>query len=378
LHGEFDFLLQRFKRDDEECSFFELTDQCQTGYLSSGLQELSAYFSNRMSYEEVEKLIQRMTGQQALSDQGIWQGVIAKAVSVSQQSADEAQKVLKASGNLSLIVNTQLNLYNPDESEILLFEDGIQVKRQKENRNSPKQEELAEDVGSDRKRVNSDVVLFQKANGGFEYLTTPIQKDGNPLLSLELIVKAKLIDEYGRGTPETPLNIVAIVDGARSIRCRLESLFGSSVSVILDWYHLSSKVRRLMGMIAADKEQKRLHLREILPQLWCGQLSKAMDYLRTQVQARSPDTLQELLTYLEKHKSEIIDYRRRQKAGKTIGSGRVEKGVDVVVGHRQKNKGMSWSEKGSRALAVLKVVELNGDWQQLWFPKTETEKSIPG
>jgi hypothetical protein len=39
---------------------------------------------------------------------------------------------------------------------------------------------------------------------------------------------------------------------------------------------------------------------------------------------------------------------------------------------------MSWSEKGSRALAVLKVVELNGDWQQLWFPKTETEKSIPG
>jgi hypothetical protein len=38
--------------------------------------------------------------------------VIAKAVSVSQQSADEAQKVLKASGNLSLIVNTQLNLYS--------------------------------------------------------------------------------------------------------------------------------------------------------------------------------------------------------------------------------------------------------------------------
>ena len=73
--------------------------------------------------------------------------------------------------------------------------------------------------------------------------------------------------------------------------------------------------------------------------------------------------MQELLTYLEKHKSEIINCRRRQQAGKTIGSGRIEKGVDVVVGHRQKNKGMSWWEKGSRALAVLKVVELNGDWQ---------------
>ena len=80
--------------------------------------------------------------------------------------------------------------------------------------------------------------------------------------------------------------------------------------------------------------------------------------------------MNELLTYLEKHESEIIDYRRRQQSGKKIGSGRVEKGVDVVVGHRQKKKGMSWSEKGSRALAVLKVVELNGQWDELWFPQT--------
>ena len=87
--------------------------------------------------------------------------------------------------------------------------------------------------------------------------------------------------------------------------------------------------------------------------------------------------MQELLTYLKKHDSEIIDYRRRQQAGKTIGSGRVEKGVDVVVGHCQKNKGMSLSERGSRALAILKVVELNGKWQQLWFPQLEIKQSIP-
>lgn len=163
------------------------------------------------------------------------------------------------------------------------------------------------------------------------------------MISLELMVKAKLIDEYGEGTANTPLPIVAIVDGARSIRCRLESLFGSSVCVILDWYHLSSKVRRLMGMIAEDKDTKRHYLKEILPQLWGGQLSKDISYLQNQVRARSPDSLQELLTYLKKHDSEIIDYRRRQQAGKTIGSNRVEKGVNVVVGHRQKNKGMSWS-----------------------------------
>ena len=81
-----------------------------------------------------------------------------------------------------------------------------------------------------------------------------------------------------------------------------------------------------------------------------------------------PKKSDELLTYLSKHRGEIINYERRQQAGKPIGSGRMEKGVDLVIGHRQKHKGMSWRSLGSKALAILKVVELNGQWQQLWFP----------
>jgi hypothetical protein len=75
-----------------------------------------------------------------------------------------------------------------------------------------------------------------------------------------------------------------------------------------------------------------------------------------------------LIGCLEKHQQEIIDYNRRSRAGKTIGSGRIEKGVDLTVGQRQKNKGMSWTPFGSKALSLLKVAELNGQWQQVWFP----------
>ncbi|MBF0228710.1 MAG: hypothetical protein HQK63_03845, partial [Desulfamplus sp.] len=60
-----------------------------------------------------------------------------------------------------------------------------------------------------------------------------------------------------------------------------------------------------------------------------------------------------------KHKMEIINYKARKDAGKTIGSGRMEKGVDIVIGRRQKDNGMSWSESGSKALGILKVNELN-------------------
>ena len=47
----------------------------------------------------------------------------------------------------------------------------------------------------------------------------------------------------------------------------------------------------------------------------------------------------------------------------------MEKGVDQVIGFRQKKKGMSWRPKGSKALGILKIVELNQQWTKLWFPE---------
>jgi hypothetical protein len=31
---------------------------------------------------------------------------------------------------------------------------------------------------------------------------------------------------------------------------------------------------------------------------------------------------------------------------------------------------MSWRPQGSRAVALLKVLELNGEWNKFWFPST--------
>jgi hypothetical protein len=86
------------------------------------------------------------------------------------------------------------------------------------------------------------------------------------------------------------------------------------------------------------------------------------------VQAKNPEPLAALVTYLEKHRAEIIDYGRRQRAGKPIGSDRMAKGVDQGIGARQKHKGMSWSPTGSKALGILKVVELNQRWEQTVVP----------
>ncbi|EDN70580.1 hypothetical protein BGP_4007 [Beggiatoa sp. PS] len=53
---------------------------------------------------------------------------------------------------------------------------------------------------------------------------------------------------------------------------------------------------------------------------------------------------------------------------KVVGSVCCEKACDSVIGKRQKCKAMSWSKVESRSLAILKVVELNNQWNDIWLP----------
>ena len=76
--------------------------------------------------------------------------------------------------------------------------------------------------------------------------------------------------------------------------------------------------------------------------------------------------MNELRTCFNKHNPEIINYEQRKAANKCIGSGRVEKAVDLVIGNRQRKKGMSWSDLGSKSLGILKVAELNDEWDKIW------------
>ena len=54
-----------------ETTYLEMTEQLCAGVMSARLAEFSAYYSNRMSYDEVAGLLERVTGQPVLSDQTI-------------------------------------------------------------------------------------------------------------------------------------------------------------------------------------------------------------------------------------------------------------------------------------------------------------------
>ena len=292
LNGSFPFKNQRFSEnncDETSHTYLGLTNQFEDGYTSEGLKELSTYYANRLSYEEVEKLVERTTGEKQLSDQSVHNAVVTKALEVSKQVASEASSIIE-DDTLSLPeINQEVDVYDAETKEALIFIDGIGVKKQSETRVSLKSANLdtekeAENVDS---RVNTNIVLLEKKDGDFEHITSAIDKKGEELMPLNDIVKSKIIQEYGNESePLEPLNVVAITDGAKNIRTMLMAIFGFLVVIILDWYHLCKKVRELMSMIARNKSEKIEHLEFLLHHLWHGQTDEVLDYLRTKVKAK--------------------------------------------------------------------------------------------
>ncbi|EDN66591.1 hypothetical protein BGP_2294 [Beggiatoa sp. PS] len=353
-----------------------------------------------------------------MSDQSIQNTVVDKAQEVSKQIYLEAKEVLEDDTLGFPEINKEVDIYDVDTKEVLILVDGIGVKKQSQSRVSKKSANVgAEKEGTEKDSENTDsfvptnIVLLEKKTGDFEHISSAIDKEGEELLPLSDIVKSIVIQEYGIDLE--PLNVVAVTDGAKNIRTLLMAIFGFLVVIILDWYHLRKKVRELMSMIARNKAEKIEHLEFLLHHLWHGQTEEVLNYLRTKIKAKNKEKLQELMTYIEKHQEEIIDYDRRKKAGKEVGlepeqeddevvhnssscdtktvvnlnqeqeaiktqvktvkkivgSGRVEKACDSIIGKRQKRKAMSWSKVGSRSLAILKVVELNHKWLDIWAPK---------
>ena len=285
-----------------------------------------------------------MTGSEVLSASGVQSYLSCKAERISKEWLSES-----CTGIASISVVPDIKVYDTAAAEVILFMDDVGVKAQKPH----KKVERAE---SDAKRLNTTVVLVESATKQYHCATSGIDKTGKTIYSIERAIIDKV---NGLHDVSAPLPIVAVTDGARSIRLTLESIFGLTVCIILDWYHLQLKVKTLMSMIACTRADKELYINDLKRLLWAGDVASALIYLEGMERVRNTIKHQELYKYLEKHQKEIINYGLRQAANKTIGSGRGEKANDIVVAHRQKKKGMAWSRPGSSALAIIKTNRIN-------------------
>jgi hypothetical protein len=163
--------------------------------------------------------------------------------------------------------------------------------------------------------------------------------------------------------------VTFLCDGARWLREFAQEWLSRLPhwELILDWFHLVKKVRDLISRTGGSREAKEEVRRGLIAALWDGKLDRALERLEAyRALAKHPKHVTDLRSYLEGRSEALPPYRQRRMARQYIGSGQAEKTNDLVVARRQKNRGMHWRPETSEALARLKVLQLNGDWDPYW------------
>jgi len=156
--------------------------------------------------------------------------------------------------------------------------------------------------------------------------------------------------------------LLVLGDGATWIRTWFEGLGISLKAMVLCWWHLRKRCYESMSSAGGPKERRRAFEKELLGQLWKGEVDTAIKLLGEALEwVRNPAAVEELIAYLEKRRAYIPNYEQRQRAGLWIASTRVEKYNDWAVSARCKHRGMSWSPQGVLALAALEAARRNGE-----------------
>ncbi len=172
--------------------------------------------------------------------------------------------------------------------------------------------------------------------------------------------------------------LLVLGDGAAWIRTWFEDLGISSRAMILCWWHLRKRCYESMSSAGGPKDRRRAFEKELLGQLWKGEVDTAIELLRGTLEwVRNPGSVEELIAYLERRRASIPNYEERQRAGLWIASTRVEKYNDWAVSARCKHQGMSWSPQGVLALAALEAARRNGELDEWRRVRALPDRPLP-
>ena len=192
-----------------------------------------------------------------------------------------------------------------------------------------------------------------------QYTLTAIGMDKAFKLLVAFLLENRLMEDH---------RLIFFSDGATCIRDNIGKYFGfRQHTIILDWLHLEKKCNEFLSMgIKGSKDEKQLIKKELASILWTGRHQNAINYLDSlkKSQVRNSVKIEELKDYIRRKSPNLTCYALRHELNLRISSNRVEKANDLVVATRQKHNGMSWSRKGSGALAVITATMINGELKE--------------
>ncbi len=240
---------------------------------------------------------------------------------------------------------------NPAHSTNVSLDD-VGVKRQKATR------EGAQEVAQKRKYVHNTIAHI--AHAGESYIIS-----GHGVANVLRLVLAFLLHNN-----LLQYNLLFFVDGQRTLYSTILRVFAwfRPIQLILDWYHLKKRCEQQLSLALKGRMIRNAVLEQLLPCLWHGCVDRAIAVLQTiePAKIKNQEALTNLIGYLERNRPYLPCYAVRKRLGLCNSSNRGEKANDLVVSDRQKHNGMSWSRRGSVALATVTTLVRNQEYMR-WF-----------
>jgi Uncharacterised protein family (UPF0236) len=187
------------------------------------------------------------------------------------------------------------------------------------------------------------------------------------------LVTAEVVHGNGYEAPEQTL----LGDGAAWI-WTLGAHIVAEATPVLDRWHLADARRRTLRQAVGEAEQRAAWAARLEPCLERGDVPGALAVLAELSHSSDAPVVAEFAAFLTRQAPHIPDYAARRAAGLPIGSGGVEKGVDVVVNRRFKGKrGMKWGRARAEGVLALRVAEGNDEWLPRLTPALGLPAQLP-
>lgn len=158
-------------------------------------------------------------------------------------------------------------------------------------------------------------------------------------------------------------------DGAKSIRNSVYDVWGTHVrGYYLDPLHLSKKIDEKISLgVKGKKEEKAALRRKLFGIIWAGNVEGFIMCVRDipEDKIKNKAAIENLVSYVDDKRNMIPCYALRNLLGLKNSSNDAELANRILVTQRGKNAAMSWSKKGSLALAAITACHRSGQLERL-------------
>jgi len=322
--------------------------------MSSSVEELSVLCGASWDYGKSEYILGKLLRHDKLSHETIQEKTNAVGSSIPKELEGSKIKSLEDNKRLQGDYFESMKLWSPPKLRIYVDMDGVMINSRD---NAKRMEGKVGLVWSERELVKENTYSLTDKR----YIGT--------FTDLERFKWDMVAEIYKRsGGNLDGVEVLVRGDGASWINgFRLEHIPRSRY--ILDHHHLCEKVKERFVSVIENVKDCRKSVDELMGILNAGEVDVALSYIeglsRRYRKKDKLEALKKLSSYIERNR-EGIWYEEARNQGISIGSGSADKAGDIVICRRMKLRGMRWSRHGSDAVENVRIMVLNGEWDQFW------------